>query len=404
MALTLPWIWYVLVMKKLPPLKVGERHDGVWRRREDTYVVSIRLNGKHHQRSFGSDYEAAALYADRIRLEHKIEKLRGENPLLEQVLQKKQREISVGELVLTYLQDRERFHKPATAEFYSYLLTRLKPITKISVNQLTPELITSYIGDLKEGSDLKAVSNKTIKEILSLCRSAFRWAVDMEKIAPSKNVFEKVKIPKVEKHEPDPFTAAEVEKIFEELNPKLRFMFWVQFVTGIRSGELISLRFADINFEQGRIRINKTTRRGVEGTVKTAKADRIVFAPKDVIADLKFLMEERKADLSDYIFLTQYGLPYTDVPHEPWKEALTRAGVAYRRPYTLRHTFASHSLSNNVKLSYVSEALGHAHVNVTAEKYIRYISDLNTEDEAKISSFTQLVRKRSAPENIESGK
>ena len=92
--------------------------------------------------------------------------------------------------------------------------------------------------------------------------------------------------------------------------------------------------------------------------------------PPDVAQALQSLQDARSARKDDYVFVTQYGLPDHDVPHERWKQAVQRAGVDYRRCYTLRHSFASQALSNNVRLSYVSAALGHASVNVTAQKCI----------------------------------
>jgi integrase len=385
-------------MAKLVPLQVGERRDGVWRRSENVYVASIKISGRHHQRSFGDDYEAAVLYVERLRQERKLGQLRGENQVLEQVLQKRVKEVTAGEIIIAYANNRAPFLRPATIEFYQYLLTRIKPLATIPVGALTVDAVYTYIGNLKESG----LSLKTIKEILAFCKSAFSYGVSTGKISSGKNVFEMIVIPKVAPYQPTPFTPEEIVKIFEHLKPRLRFMFWIQFATGIRSGELISLKFSDIDFEKHRIKVSKTTRHNRQGPTKTHKGTRFVFISPQITEELLSHMKERNASSGDPVFLNQYGKPYADTPEDAWKLALQKAGVPYRRPYTLRHTYASHALAQGVTLSFISETLGHANVNITAQKYLRFITDLHTQDEGKITDFIgQLGRKIDALEENE---
>jgi integrase len=157
----------------------------------------------------------------------------------------------------------------------------------------------------------------------------------------------------------------------------------------LRSGELIALRFEDVGYARSRVNIRRTRRHGIENAPKTKASHREVFISPDVAESLQTLQEKRNAAKSDYVFLAQYSQPYDDIPHEPWKQAVERAGVDYRRCYTLRHSHASWALSNNVRLSYVSAALGHTSVNVTAQKYIRYLPDVNEADEKKLIKLSE---------------
>ncbi|MBX9877271.1 MAG: site-specific integrase [Candidatus Obscuribacterales bacterium] len=366
------------------PPKLGEMRNGIWHRYPNVYIVATTIDGKRHQRSFGNDYEAAVLYMDRLNQERRLKKLRGENPVLDQIAHSKSG-ISVKEVLLNYCRTREQFLKQGTIESYKYLLNRLAPLWKVEAESLSVAEISKFISSLKSAG----LSNKTIRELIMLCRSAFNMAIDHDLIAAHRNAFAKIKAPVIEKHEPQPFSEEEIEAIFEELNPRLRLMFWVQFSTGLRTGELIALRFGDVDFQRNRINVQRTRRHGLENAPKTKSSLRQVFMPPDVRAALLELKTVRKAKKDDYLFLTQYGLPYADVPVEAWKDAVERAGVEYRRCYTLRHSFASHALSNNVRLSYVSEALGHSSVNVTAQKYIRHIPDANSEDESKLAKLSK---------------
>lgn len=387
-----------------PPLEIGQQRDGVWRRSADTYVVAIRIDGKRHQRSFGNDYEAALLYVERLKQEHRLKQLKGDNPLLDQIVHTASG-ISVKAVLENYRSSKAPFLKPGTLEFYTYLLNRLTPLWDMEAEKISVSDISGFVNSLKTAG----LSNKIIRELISFCKSAFNLAIEHELIAAHRNAFAKVKAPIADRFEPQPFTQAEIKSIFDELNPRLRLMFWVQLCTGLRSGELIALRFGDIDFQRSRMNIRRTRRHGIENTPKTKTSLREVFMPPDVGESLQSLQDARKGHKDDYVFLTQYGLPYDDIPHEPWKQAVERAGVDYRRCYTLRHSFASQALSNNVRLSYVSAALGHSSVNVTAQKYIRHLPDANEADEKRLSRLSEksgpkLSIVRGTPAVLDNGK
>ncbi|MBX9690986.1 MAG: hypothetical protein K2Z81_01280, partial [Cyanobacteria bacterium] len=191
--------------KKNEPLAIGEKRNGVWRRSKNAYYVYIKINGRIIKQSFGNDYEKAASYAERLKQEHKHEKLIGINPVLDQVVAKRPRNITVGEIILSYANQRAPFLKAGTIENYEYLISKLETIVDLSVRSLSLETIAWLISELK----YKGLSNKVIKEIISLCRSAFRHAVDHDQIPY--NIFDKVRIPKVEKYNPQPFTSVELQ-------------------------------------------------------------------------------------------------------------------------------------------------------------------------------------------------
>lgn len=369
-------------MKK-HPLEVGQRKNGVWRRSEHCYVAYTRINGKYHQRSFGDDYEAALLYVERLKTESKLERLRGENPLLNDVVSKRPQRATVGDIILVYANKRRPFLREGTINFYQYLIKKVKPLSHITASNLSIEEVDQFIADLKK----QGLSNKIIKEILSICRSAFRYGVEIGYLRSS--VFDKAKIPKIKKHDPEPFTEEELHKIFSVLNPRHRLMFYTMFATGLRSGEILALKWGQVDFEKHLIQVVATRTRGIEGAPKTDYSIRSVFMPPLVEDELKALIEGTNISSTDYVFVTQYGQPYKEMPHEAWKESLKKAGVKYRRPYVLRHTHASHALQSGINLAYVSATLGHSDTNVTAQKYIRYLEEKDQSEQDKLNTMLQ---------------
>jgi integrase len=60
-----------------------------------------------------------------------------------------------------------------------------------------------------------------------------------------------------------------------------------------------------------------------------------------------------------------------------WIPLLTRAGLGYRKPHTLRHTFASMLIQAGESLAYVEEQLGHSSITITVDTYRHLIPGTN---------------------------
>jgi len=58
-----------------------------------------------------------------------------------------------------------------------------------------------------------------------------------------------------------------------------------------------------------------------------------------------------------------------------WMPLLKRAGVRYRNPYQIRHTYASMMISQGENIMWLSKQMGHADAEVTLKKYARWIAD-----------------------------
>jgi len=158
---------------------------------------------------------------------------------------------------------------------------------------------------------------------------------------------------------------------------QLKNMIFLSFGTGIRSGEMVSLTWSDIDFFNRKISINKTTRRGrVKGT-KTYSGKRTIDMNEETYQLLKNQQELLKEQNSEFVFLTYQNKNYTDpaeVSKSTWKTYLKFCKIKYRRFYNLRHTFATNlanDKNNLVGIVSLSAQLGHKDVAVTMKKYIK---------------------------------
>ncbi|MCG3136064.1 MAG: Tyrosine recombinase XerC [Planctomycetes bacterium] len=156
-------------------------------------------------------------------------------------------------------------------------------------------------------------------------------------------------------------TKAEVAALFGAAEPHFRPMLVTAVYTGARKGELVRLRWSDLDLVAGKIALFRP---------KVGTADWIDLHPT-VAAELKALKERRAARKEvrpeDHIFLSRYGRPFHNI-HTSWRLACKGAGLAGREGvsfHSLRHTFATFFLQQGGAVTDLQQQLGHADLATT---------------------------------------
>lgn len=173
------------------------------------------------------------------------------------------------------------------------------------------------------------------------------------------------------------FTIDEIYSILEHVDQRMKCFFAMGFFTGMRTGELIGLKWSDIDFEKKTIHIQRSIRAGVEGLPKTKSSIREI---EIIDALMPFLQEYAGTVRSNavYVFETYKHEPYTTcdkISVHYWREALKKAKIPYMRLYQMRHTFATMMIGNGEDILWVSNMLGHKDSSTTLKKYASYIKN-----------------------------
>jgi integrase len=162
--------------------------------------------------------------------------------------------------------------------------------------------------------------------------------------------------------------------------------------TGMRQGEILGLRWQDVDLENGKLRVTQSVQtvkgRGLVFTEpKSDKSRRLIILPEFVMTALrkhKAAQDElRKLDgwrEMGLVFTTRHGtaiLPRNLVRH--FKARIAGAGVAEIRFHDMRHTVASLLLEQNTHPKVVQELLGHSQINLTLDTYSHVIPTLQKE-------------------------
>jgi integrase len=222
-------------------------------------------------------------------------------------------------------------------------------------------------------------SGKRLRNVLIPMREVFKFAQLAGII--EKNPMDLIKSPKARKPEINPLSMEEVKRFLEHVCPEYKNFFTVAFFTGMRFGEMCVLKWRNVDFAHGVIRVRETRVHGEELPPKTPSSVRDVNMLAPVIEALR---EQRKSTMgkSEYVFLNQHGQPLSVkwVHSYIWCPALKAAELKRRRLYETRHTFATLMLDAGELPGWVQRMMGHETLQMIHERYYSYIKNYQRAD------------------------
>lgn len=255
----------------------------------------------------------------------------------------------------------------------------IRSYSKIVQNQLIPDFGNLTLSDvtpaiIREWRTKQNCSNKRINNILSPLRQVFKQAYFDELI--DSNPFERISNLKVETREANPFTINEINLILKQLTGQERNLIEFAFWSGLRTSELIALRWEDIDFDNNRFYVRQAK---VYGKIKTTKTKSSIRTVELQPAALKALQNQKKSTQYKETVFTDKKTGKSWQGDQPirkrvWIPALNKAGLMYRNPYQTRHTFASILLSRGENPLWVAEQMGHKDWGMIRKIYGRWIN------------------------------
>jgi integrase len=172
---------------------------------------------------------------------------------------------------------------------------------------------------------------------------------------------------------------SEYMRVLEKIDPYFRPHTEMMMVTGLMGSELAGLRRCDVTEKYLLVR-NSIVRKEEKEDLKTESRNRKIKLTAKLRAILYPPLDKAKSD-GDHLFRMKTGLPF-DVDtyrKNAWTSALERAGVSYRRPYALRHSYAAWSLAINIDKNRLVALMGHKSKKMVYEVYGDYVEDLETD-------------------------
>ena len=243
-------------------------------------------------------------------------------------------------------------------EFASWL-SKVREIT--DPGAVTLDLITEYLGTRKR----KGLAAASIKLEVVAIKIFFRYLHIRKKVP--QDVAEVLTLPRVERYLPETLNEIQVEQILESIDTKAprglrdRAIVELLYASGLRISELTEARLENLSLEEGVFRV----------TGKGNKTRLVPVGRKACEAIDTYLQNQRpefvKKKTGSHIFLSVRGRKLTRA--RVWQIVVRLAKVAGLElnvyPHLLRHSFATHLLTNGADLRVIQELLGHADISTT---------------------------------------
>ncbi|MGG3889601.1 tyrosine-type recombinase/integrase [Metabacillus fastidiosus] len=296
---------------------------------------------------------------------------------------------SYKEHILDWYKSKKQSINIQTAGTYDSIINhRIIPsLGHISLSSLTPILLQNYVNELHD----EGLSSATIKKIYNIIKGSLDYAVNME-LLPS-NPMKKLQLPKDKKKE---MTVWEVPDIKAFLHVAKTDRFYIAFhlaiTTGMRRGEILGLRWKDIDFHKGVLYVRQTlSKDGKQFLVgaKTESSVRSIKLPKETLSAL----QSQKINISkeklrhgaayvdhDLVVCTMKGTPVN--PNNltrTFNKLIEEAKAPPIRFHDLRHTHATMLLAQGVAAKVISERLGHSNIKTTLDIYSHVLPNMQEE-------------------------
>jgi len=222
------------------------------------------------------------------------------------------------------------------------------------LDQIGPEQVARYkAAKLKEEYDPKSVNNQ-----LAVVRKLLVVAVEWGRIkhVPTLKWLMRAPPPSF-----DFFTFEEARRLVDGASAEWRPMIIVALKTGLRHGELLALRWEDIDLVAGRLMVRRSLSGKKIDTPKNHKSREVALSDEAIRA-----LKAHRHLRGELVFCDEKGQLLTRYACKwPLWQASKRAGLRLAGWHMLRHTFASHLVMRGAPLKAVQELLGHADITMT---------------------------------------
>ena len=354
---------------------IRKRKDGRW---EGRYTAG-------HDPETGKAIYKNVLGRSQAEVKEKLKQAIGEAQALDIT---KAGKYTVGEWMEVWFQDYAKIKvRPSSHQTYQgYIHNHIRPnigdiplekLTSLDLQKFYKKLLTQGRVDRVEAKGQpKGLSAKTVRNIHQILSSALKLAQEQRLILT--NPAEGCALPRVEHQEMKTLTTVQLASFFREARESGVFeLYYLELATGLRRGELLGLKWEDIDLERGDLRVRRQVSRingeVVEAPLKTKNAYRTLPLAEDTVGVLK--EQRKKVGNSPWVFPSPNGGPISpDSVLHMLHRVLKRVGLPKVRFHDLRHTFATLALQNGVDVKTVSGMLGHFSAGFTLDTYARITS------------------------------
>ncbi len=270
------------------------------------------------------------------------------------------RRISYGEFVAEELILMRSRLAPSSLEGLEFTLRSFGELAgDRALAAITPGLVERYFAQRLERVRL-ATANKSLRTL----RAAFNRAVQRGYL--SENPADGLKPVREPEREVRVLTPEEIGKLLEASpSERWRALIALAVTTGMRLGEMVALRWRDVELDEGTLWVRNTPQH-----LTKSRRNRVLSLAPEVCELLK-----RLPSRPEFVFHTRDGNPWRNNVQTGFRRIVKRAGIRYCTLHDLRRTFVSQLAMAGVNEAVVQKLAGHASINTTLRYYTRIMPD-----------------------------
>lgn len=370
--------------------KNGNNEGSIHARKNGYFSASVTVDGKRIQKTFKTLKQAKTWRKEILRQ-------------IDEGLSFQGATYSLGAYLQDWLEGKRLTIKSHTYEQYHQVVkTHINPLLgNVKLKDIkTFQIEHFYLEKRKSGT-----SENTVYLIHRVLRGALRHAYLMGLI--TRNPISPIKSPKPPKKEMktyDDYQARNLLQAAEETD--LEALLFVELATGLRIGEIIGLKWSDLDMEKGTLRVCRQVQR-VKGVglvfsePKSEKSRRMLILGPEAIKKIRKHAERQyqqklfagdRWEENDLIFPNSIGKPKEhNRLLKDFKAIAKKAGLPTIRFHDLRHSAATLMLQQEINPKIVQEILGHSDINLTLNTYSHVMPTLQREAASRLEELLTLT-------------
>ncbi len=326
--------------------------------------------------------------------------------------------MKLAEFVPIYLENAKHRLSPVVYEKYKRMLDIciIPMLGHMKLKDIKPIHVQKFVNALEnrethlDGTGGK-LSSSTVRRYYTMVQSVLHSAYKLGLIGVNPADSDRITLPKIDEQTTEIFSDEELAKLLDCLESEplqYKLLIHLALNTGCRRGELVGLKWDDVNYKTGVLTISRSNYKLTGDTeikskaTKTGKSRTIMLPPYclAMLKQFKAVQAQTQLTLGDrwrgdnWIFTQADGKPmYPTTPTQWFSKFLKRNGLEHKKFHALRHTSATLLLSNGTNIKNVASRLGHSQLKTT-NRYVHAVEQAEREAANTFETLLNTNRKR----------